>query len=177
MIIDVAVLAVVVLALFKGFRKGFIVSIFSFFGFMIGLAAALRLSAFVSEKISEHASLPQRWLPLLSFVLVFAAVVLLVRLGARIIETGVKLAMLGWANRLAGFVLYALVYLFVLSAFLFFAVQLHVIKPESIDNSVTYPLIQPLAPKMMDLLSYIFPFLKETFGSLLDFFSKAPATS
>lgn len=174
MVIDVAVFAILILAAFKGFRKGFIVAIFSFIGFMIGLAAALRLSAAAAEAISAHASLPQRWLPLISFVAVFALVVLLVRLGARLIETGIRLAMLGWANRLAGFFFYALIYLFVLSAFLFYAVQLHVLKSESVTASATYPYLQPLAPKMMQILSSVFPFLKDTFDALLRFFEQAP---
>lgn len=174
MLIDFISLVLVALALFKGYRKGFIVAFFSFIAFIIGLAAALKFSAVAATSISNHANIPQRWLPVLAFMAVFMVVVLLVRLGAKVLETGVRLVMLGWINRLAGFVVYLLLYFFIFSTFLFYLVQLNMLKPSMTEASQSYPWISRMAPKIMQALSGIFPFLKSTFEDLLHFFDRLP---
>src|SRR5689334_15249236 len=105
MLIDILFGIVLALALLKGFKQGLIVGIFSLLAIIIGLAAALKLSAFVASRIGNTVKVSEQWLPFISFVVVFIVVVLLVRLGARIIEKSVQLVMLGWVNRLAGMIL------------------------------------------------------------------------
>ena len=138
MIIDIIVFFLLVLALFKGWRNGLVLAIFSFLSFIIGLAAALKLSAVVAGYLGDNTSISQRWLPVLAFVLVFFLVVLLVRLGAKAIEGVLQLATLGWLNKLGGIIFYGLLYLFIFSVLLFYAQQLNIIKPQTADVSVTY---------------------------------------
>lgn len=157
-------------AVFKGYSRGFIVALFSVVGFIIGLAAALKLSAFAAEKLSGTFNASGKWLPVLSFLLVFIAVVLLIRLGAKIIQSSIELAMLGWVNRIAGIILYALLYAILFSVFLFYAVQLRVFSDESIAASNVYPYIQPLGPKVIDSLGTIIPWFKDMFSQLEQFF-------
>src|SRR6476469_6874742 len=119
MLIDIIAFILLLVAAFKGLRKGFIVAIFSFLAFFIGLAAALKLSAVTATYIGTTVSVSQRWLPFLAFLLVFLIVVLLVRLGARLLQGIVQTIMLGWLNRLGGFFFYALLYFFIYSVLLF----------------------------------------------------------
>src|SRR6185312_13039700 len=98
MIIDIAFAIVMILAIFKGLSKGFIVGIFSLLAFIIGLAAALKLSVVVANYLSKNIISATKWLPVISFLLVFIVVVLLVGLGARILKKTVEFAMLGWLD-------------------------------------------------------------------------------
>jgi membrane protein required for colicin V production len=109
-------------------------------------------------------------LPILAFAIVFFVVILLVRLGAKAIERGLRMVMLGWLNKLGGMVFYFLLYFFIFSILLFYATQLHIIKPETVQTSVTYPIIYPMAPVVMDVLGSIIPFFKNMFAQLEDFF-------
>lgn len=170
MIIDIIAFVLLIFALFKGWRNGFVVAVFSLFAFIIGLAAALKLSAVVAGYLGTNTSISQRWLPVLAFAIVFFIVVLLVRLGAKAIEGALRLAMLGWLNKLAGIVLYVMLYLFIFSIFLFYAQKLNLIKPGTIHSSLTYAYIQPLAPRIINLLAAIFPFFKNMFAQLERFF-------
>ena len=170
MLIDVIAVMFFALALFKGIRKGFIVAIFSLLGFVIGLAAALKLSSVVAEYLGTSTSISGRLLPFVAFLIVFVAVALLIRIGAKMIEGAVKLAMLGWLNRTAGLLLFLFIYFFIFSIILFYAVQLNLLKPSATQASLAYPFIQPIAPKMMLVLGSIFPFLKGIFSELLHFF-------
>lgn len=176
MFIDIIFLLLVLLAVFKGYSKGFIVALFSIIGFVVGLAAALKLSAIVAEKLSGTFNTSGKWLPVLSFLLVFIAVVLLVRLGAKIIQSSIELAMLGWVNRLAGILLFVLLYAILFSVFLFYAVQLRVFSEEACKASVLYPYLQPLGPKVIDALGSIIPWFRDLFGQLEQFFENIAAS-
>lgn len=170
MIIDIIVAVVLILAIIKGFRQGLIVALFSFIAFFIGLAAALKLSAVVADHLGNAVKVSDKWLPIISFAVVFLIVVLLVRLGAKFIQKTVELAMLGWLNRLGGILLYAGLYILIFSILLFYADQLNFIKPETKTESVTYEYIQPWGPKLMEALGKIIPVFKGMFQDLEDFF-------
>jgi membrane protein required for colicin V production len=100
MLIDVVFLILVVLAAIKGMRNGLIVALFSLIGFIVGMAAAVKLSSVAAGYIGQAVNISDRWLPLVAFIVVFVLVVFLVRLGARALEGVVQVAMLGWLNRL-----------------------------------------------------------------------------
>jgi membrane protein required for colicin V production len=170
MIIDIIALVLLVLALFKGISKGLIVAVLSLLAFIIGLAAALKLSAVVADYIGSSVNISHKWLPVLAFFLVFLIVALLIRLGAKMLEGIASAVMLGWLNRLGGVVFYILIYFMIYSILLFYATQLNLIKPETAQASVTYGFIQPMAPKVMDALGLVVPIFKNMFDRLLQFF-------
>ncbi len=172
MFLDVIVLIIFALAVIKGFSKGFIVGVFSFFAILIGLAAALKLSTVAAAYIGDYTSVSQRWLPVLAFAAVFIVTVLLVKLGARLLQGATSLVMMGWLNKLGGIIFFLLMYLFILSIVFFYAESLGIINPSLANSSVTYPWLSAFAPGVMDALSVIFPFLKNMFNDLLVFFDK-----
>ena len=175
MLIDIIFLLLMVLACIKGLRKGFIIALFSIVGFIVGLAAALKLSALVAQKLSSNLNASEKWLPALSFLLVFILVIVLVNIGARLIQKSFEMVMLGWVNRIGGLLLFALLYSILFSIFLFYAAQLHFIKEETISASQAYPYIQPLGPKVINSLGTVIPVFKDMFSNLENFFEKLPA--
>ena len=170
MFIDLVFLLLIVFACIKGSRKGFIIALFSVVAFIVGLAAALKLSAVVASRLSENVNVSGKWLPVIAFILVFLGVAVLVNLGGRFIQKSIELAMLGWLNRIAGMLLYILVYTVIYSIFLFYGVQLHLIKEEAILTSKMYPYIQPLGPKIVNMMGTIIPVFKDLFTQLEYFF-------
>ncbi|TCZ72751.1 CvpA family protein [Flaviaesturariibacter aridisoli] len=168
--IDIIVLALIVLALFKGLKKGLVLAVFSFLAFVVGLAAALKLSAVVAAYLGSSTNVSARWLPVLAFALVFVGVLLLVRLGAKLIEGALNVVLLGWANKLGGVLFYALLYGFVFSILLFWADGLHLLRDDLKKSSVTWPVLQPLAPKIIGGLGAVLPFFRHLFDELSAFF-------
>ncbi|MBC7537012.1 MAG: CvpA family protein [Ferruginibacter sp.] len=172
MLIDIIFAALFIFACIKGWRKGLIVALFSIIAFIAGLAAALKLSAVVATKLAANVEVSGKWLPVISFVLVFLIVVFLVNLGAGIIQKTAEVAMLGWLNRIGGVVLFVLLYSIIYSIFLFYALQLHFIKPATIATSQLYQYIQPMGPKVINMLGGIIPIFKDTFAQLEHFFGE-----
>jgi len=170
MTIDVVFLLFMVMAIFRGFRQGFIIAIFSALSLIIGLAAAIRLSAAVASWATRHLS--SRWPPVIAFLLVFVCVAIVVRLGGRLAEKAVDLALMGWLNKLAGIILYAAIYTVILSVLLFYAVQVHLIARTTLASSVTYSFIRPWGPVVIDEFGKFVPWFEGMFVRLEDFFGR-----
>lgn len=158
------------IAIFKGFSKGLIVGIFSFLAFIIGLAAALKLSAIVAHYLGNSTNSGGKWLPVLSFLLVLIAVAFLVNIAARIIKKTVSIAMLGWVDRIGGIVFYIIIYTIIFSVILFFAEKTFLIKPEVVAASSVHNYVSPWGPKVINNLGKIIPAFKDLFTQLEIFF-------
>lgn len=179
MIIDVIFFVVVVVAFIKGLSRGLIVGVFSLLAFIIGLAAATKLSVVVADYLKDTVNVSSKWLPVISFVLVFLVVALLVRWVAKLIQASVEFAMLGWVNRLGGALFFIALYAIIFSVFLFFAVHIKLLSQKTIDDSVCYPVVARLGPSVIDAIGKIVPAFRNMFGELQDFFGnlarKVPA--
>lgn len=174
MIIDIIFVILMVVALIHGYRRGLIVAVFSLVSIIVGLAAAIKLSAVVANHLGHTVKVSDKWLPIISFAIVFIVVVLIIRLGARAIQKLTEAMMMGWANRLGGILLYVLIYITIFSVILFYANQVKIIRPEAIKASVTYSFIQPWGPKAIDGFASVIPFFRDMFTQLEGFFSRIP---
>lgn len=174
MLIDLVFAVLIVLAVIKGYQKGFVIAVFSVLAFILGLAAALKLSTVVAAYLSDSVNISARWLPFVAFVLVFLAVVILVRLGGKLIEKTLQFALLGWANRITGIILYAALYMIIFSIALFYAERLKLLQPSAIQSSITYNFVKPWGPVIMDNIGRVVPWFKDMFTQLEDFFNALP---
>ena len=171
MLIDLLFLVFIVIGVVKGIQRGFIIAIFSIMAIIIGLAAAMKLSAVAADYLKDSVSVSAKWLPVVSFVVVFVIMIILVKLVANILQKTVEVTFLGWVNRLAGALLYVFLYTIVLSVLLFFAGQLQFLNPETIADSRIYPWIEPLGPYIINGVAKIFPLFRDMFETLKSFFA------
>jgi membrane protein required for colicin V production len=89
---------------------------------------------------------------------------------ASILESTVELAMMGWANRIGGVILYTILYMFTLSVLLFFVQKVKLISDETVAHSITWPVLQPLGPWVIDGFGKLIPAFKNMFTELSNFF-------
>jgi membrane protein required for colicin V production len=170
--IDIFFAIILITAIVKGYRKGLIVALFSIIAFVIGLAAALKLSAVVANRMEGTVNVGAKWMPFVSFGIVFFVVVLLVNWGGKLVEKTFKMAMLGWVNRLGGIALYAILYTIIFSIFLFYSEKIHLLTNDAVANSKSYPLVQPWAPVIMNTFGSVIPIFQNMFTQLETFFGK-----
>ena len=170
MIIDLIFLILLIVAFLKGIKKGLIKALFTFFAFFIGLAAAIKLSAVVANRMATHNSGFLKWYPFLCFILVFAIVVILVNAMGRFLEKTSEVVMLGWINKLGGVLFYLFLYGIFYSIIIFYLKNLGILKAQTIEASKFYPYISPIAPDALSLLGKIIPFFKDLFSQLEHYF-------
>ncbi|HQU56048.1 MAG TPA: CvpA family protein [Chitinophagaceae bacterium] len=170
MILDALFILNLFYAVWRGYRRGLIVGLFSLLAGIIGLSAAMKLSVVMAGFLHHQLHLDGEWLPVLSFILVFIVVVLLIRIGAKAIEKTIQFAMLGWLNKLGGILFFAIIYSIGFSIVLFYAEQSKLLPADTIATSKIYSFIQPWGPSVMDGMGVIIPIFKNMFGELKEFF-------
>ncbi|RFS23988.1 CvpA family protein [Chitinophaga silvatica] len=173
MSIDIIFAAIMVFALYRGYTRGLIVAIFSFIAATIGLAVALKLTAVTSLYVQQHWDLHSRWIPIFCFISLFIGVIVLIRLGAMMLEKLVEFGMLGWLNKLGGILLYSIIFIIIYSVILWMANQVYWLSPETKHQSVVYPYIEHIGPWTLDHTGNVIPVFKNMFTQLQAFFERA----
>lgn len=174
MLIDGLLAIVLLWALFKGYKNGLVVGLFSFAALFIGLAAAVKLSAWVAKVAEQQLHWHSSWLPFLAFLAVLVSVIILVRIAAKLIETAMQTLLVGWLNTLGGVIMYLLLYGTLFSVVLFYFEKLHIIGPNEIAASKAYPFIHQMGPVAIEALGKLIPFFKGMFTELSAYFSQLP---
>ena len=170
MIIDAIFLICLLIFVIRGYSKGVVVALFSVLAIILGVIGALKLSGTLASLLFQDGEKGGRWVPFVSYIIVFFLIVWLVRLGAKLIQKSFEAVALGWVNRLTGALLYAFLISFVFSSVLWLFNQMGIIKPETISDSYVYETIEPLAPKVFSLIGTVLPFAKHIFEDLSGFF-------
>lgn len=143
--IDLLFLGCIILAVINGIRNGLIVALFSIIGWIIGLYAAFRFSSVAATYLDDLIDVSPRVLSIISFIAVFGIVMLLVSLGAKIVEKTIELTMLGWINKLGGIFFYVLLYTLIFSVLIYFAEKSKLLSEETIQSSNVYQYVKPVA--------------------------------
>jgi membrane protein required for colicin V production len=170
LIIDILFLVFLLIAIFKGLRRGLIIAVFSLLALILGLAAAIKLSAIVAVHLKDSIHISSKWLPILAFAIVFIGVVLLVRWIAALLESVIKFALLTWIDKLGGIIFYTIIYLSIFSIILFYCTKSGIITDSVITSSKTYHFVEPFGPYVINKVAELIPAFKDMFKQLEVFF-------
>lgn len=160
------------LFLFRGYRKGLVIALFSVIAVVVGIAGAIKLSKVTGELLFSRSPVAAHWAPVITYILVFCILAWLVSMLGRILERSLELAALGWLNRLCGALLSGFLLSFVFSGFLWIWSRMQLLRPETLAASRLFPVLEPLAPKVFTLAGAILPGIKDAFQELNLFFDQ-----
>ena len=161
--LDIIILAIIAASAVWGIFKGFVRQIVSIAALLLGVWCAFKFTAYLSAQAKELLSLSiaQNTLHIIMFVVIFILVMILAHFIGKGIEGIVKLSMLGWLNRLLGFLFGALKATIILSiaAYLINYINnmLHIIPQDIFNGSRGYAFL-------VHFHRNIFPFLEKIFS-------------
>ena len=157
-VIDIIILVFCIPALFHGFSKGFVSQAISLIALVLGVWLSFKFSVPFGDWLKSFADLPGTVLHIIAFALILTIVMLVLTLIGKAIEKVVKLAMLGWLNKLLGivFALLKAVLIIGLVIIIFDAIYnlIPFVSSDTLNESVLYNPIKSIA-------NTVFPFLKE----------------
>ena len=108
--------------------------------------------------LQQHFDLSGRFLPFLSFILIFVAIVLVVNAVGKVLQKILQMAFLGGVDKAAGALLGALKWVFFLSLVIWAFQVFGVMVPEHLrEKSLLYSYVVGVAPALVDLFGYIIP--------------------
>jgi len=155
--IDLILGIILILAAIQGFRQGFIVELASLAALILGIWGAMHFSDWTADFITDITGYKSNHLSTIAFVVTFIAIVILIHVLGKVLDTAVKAVALGFLNRLAGIIFGVLKTSVILSIFLLLF--------ETIDENVhILPSNQKAESKiyepMKQLVPTLFPFIK-----------------
>lgn len=100
--IDIAIILLLLIGIWRGFKKGFVIAIFTFLALFLGLYAGIHFSDYLVVQFSGDEPDPESYLPTIAFVVCFLAVGAMVYFGGKAFEKVVKVVQLSLLNKLAG---------------------------------------------------------------------------
>lgn len=168
--LDIVFFVPIAFAFIRGFRKGFIIEIATFIGFVLGLIVTIKMANIMVQWMSgvfPHS----RWLPLMGYLLTFILTFLLVLWAGKIIEGWIDLAKLGLLNKLAGAALGILKTCLLLSMVLWLADRVNAIPDHVKKESLLYSVLDGFGPKAISFVSAHLPYSKDVLHNTTEFFS------
>jgi membrane protein required for colicin V production len=156
-IVDIVLLLLFVPAVIAGIRKGFIRQIAGLIALILGIWAGYHFSAFLSGKLNIWLDSISSFVNILSFAIIFAGVLIIVSIIGQFVAGIVKLALLGWLDKVLGILFAIIKTAFILSIVIYllnsFDLLWSFLPKKSLDDSILYSLLQEIAPRL-------FPYLK-----------------
>lgn len=100
--LDIILIIPIIWFAYKGFSKGFVIELASLAALILGIFAAAHFSDYTAQFLTEELNFQSEYLHIISFALTFILVVIATHLVGRIVESVVKIVMLGFFNKIAG---------------------------------------------------------------------------
>lgn len=163
--LDILTGTILIIALLKGYKNGFIRALISFFSLFIGLILAFQFAGWVANQLKEHTKIASHWLPFISFLIILVLVLIVLRWTASLLQQTAEWLMLGWLNKILGIVLYGFIYFTMLSAMVYFLQILGVIEIEKMKDTYSYLWLQKWWPYCMEKMTVLLPSIKSTLST------------
>ncbi|RYE20266.1 MAG: CvpA family protein [Sphingobacteriales bacterium] len=171
MALDIIGVTLIIVFFIRGYMKGLIVAVFSVLAILLGIICSLKLSGKLAAFLFEKGWVTSGWGQVISYAILFIAVVLVVRIIAKAIETSAKALMMGWINSGIGGIFYAFMGAIIWSSFLWIGNEMQMIEASTKATSLTYTYFAPLAPWLFEKIGKVWPMVKDIFGNLQHFFN------
>ncbi len=162
-LLDIIILVIIAASAIWGIFKGFVTQIVSIAAMLLGLWCAFRFTAQLSAQVKELLSLElaQDIMHVIMFAIILLAVMIVSHFIGKGIEKIIQLSMLGWLNRLLGF-LFGAIKATILLSIVAYVVNyannlLHIIPQSVFSASQGYTFLLNFQQK-------IFPFLERIFS-------------
>jgi len=162
--IDIAISLLLVLGAYFGYKRGFLAELFFFTALVLGVLIGFKCTGFGVAYLHQHFNADTVFLPYISFLIIFIAVITMVIFLGNRIKHLMDDTFLGKVDSIAGAVLGIMKYAFCSSVIFWLAVKINFTFPDNwTQGSWLYPKTLMFAKSISELFGNFLPFFKETF--------------
>ena len=115
--LDILLVLPLIYGAWRGFKKGFIIEIFTLLALLVGIYAGIHFSDFMSNLLKNN-GVTTKYLPVIAFTITFLGVGAMVYFAGRALEKVIKAVALSPLNKFAGLLFGLLKILYICSALL-----------------------------------------------------------
>jgi membrane protein required for colicin V production len=162
--VDIALILLIFIGAFSGYREGFLMELFSFGAILLGILGGFKLMGYAMNLLSDEFDINETVLPYVAFAIVFIGILVAVRLLGRLIKVSIDETFLGRIDQAAGAGLGFLKAAFLLSVALWILDALDFDLPEKwTTDSWLLPRVEAFAPQVTVWIGDYVPFFKDVF--------------
>ena len=166
---DIILLLILGFAGYRGYQRGFMVSLLSIIAFLIAIILAFFFLDWGVQMLDDLVEGFNGVLPYLAFVLIFIGVAIGINIIGKMFKKAIDLTLLGSFDSVAGGVVGILKWVFGLSLLIWLSQNVGIEIPLDMQKgSLIYSKIEPVAPFVVDSFSEYLPFLKSLFQSIAE---------
>ncbi|MEZ0538533.1 CvpA family protein [Fibrella arboris] len=158
--IDILILIPLLWGAYNGYRKGLLVEIVAIIAFVVALIIGFKFLQFGIDLLAPYISreLARKFLPWLGFSIIFFPVVFMINRMGYSLRRSLRYTLLGTFDSLAGAAVGIFTWVFGISVILWLFSFMNVrMPPNQTRNSFMYPLLRPVAPKVMNVATVWMP--------------------
>ena len=170
--IDILILILIALAMFRGFMNGFVKEVASLAALILGIWGAIKFSSFTAAKLYDYFDMTGKYVGIIAFIVTMMVIVVVIHLIGLLVDKLMEAVSLGLVNKLLGIGFGLLKSVLILSVVFMVMNAIDARRPflpkEKIERSMLYSPISDIAPA-------IFPIIGEgEFLHSFDRFKKKP---
>jgi membrane protein required for colicin V production len=153
--LDLGILIIASIFFVRGVFRGFVFELVTVVGLILGYIISITYLSLLSGYIlTFFPSFPESIVKLVSFFMLFVGTNLLLRFVSNIITKTLKIAMLGWLNRLLGGIL-GMIKSVIIMSILVFVIDMvpfssYLLEQVEVQTSELYPVLNALGPRLYE---------------------------
>ena len=161
--LDILLLLPLGIGAVKGYRRGLVLEVVSLLAFVLAVVGGLSLLSAAVPLVRHYVGSAFGLLPLLSFALVFVAILWGVHLLGGLLKTAVHLTPLGVLDNLLGGAAGIIKWVLGLSLLLYGTglAGLHLLSPGLVAGSQVLPIVRQATPLALHITGYALPFAQD----------------
>lgn len=159
--IDLIILAIAAIGFLIGYSKGLIKTIFGILSIILGIMIALKVSPYIINFIEDAFKLDPRWAIILGFIITVGLVIAALSYLGKLIERFLQTIQLNFINKIAGGLLYSVLFLVIASFAISFLLEIQVVSQSQIDESIAYPIVSALPEQASGVIDKLKPVFSE----------------
>ncbi|WP_426058751.1 CvpA family protein [Hymenobacter sp. B1770] len=166
--LDILLLLPLGIGAVKGFRRGLVLEVVSLVAFVLAVVGGLSLLSAAVPLVRHYVGSAFGLLPLLSFALVFVAIMWGVHLLGGLLKTAVHLTPLGVLDNILGGAAGVVKWVLGLSLLLHGTrlAGLHLLSPTLMADSQVLPIVQQATPLALQLTGYVLPIAQDLLAKI-----------
>lgn len=152
-LIDILILLPTLWGAYIGYQRGIIIEVISIAAFVISVIIGFRALGYAGDWISPYVNnrMTEKLVPYIGFGAVFFPIVFLINKLGWTLRKSIRYTVFGSFDSLAGAIVGALTWAFGISIFLWLTSSIGIkFPPKETENTYLYPIVKPLAPKIIE---------------------------
>lgn len=173
-ILDLLLLIPIVSGAISGFRKGFIIGVISLLALILGVMGGFYFLNWGVSLLVNEFGLSGRFLPILAFLMIFIGIILIVNFIGTILKKIIHMILLGGLDKMAGALVGAFMWAFLVSALIWVASVFRMDFPSDWrEGSLLFSYVKPIAPMVVGLFDGVVPAASDLLDGLGDLIDSA----